>query len=61
MAKSLIEKIAELETKIYISSLKDHEKINNLGWGYSMRCVKLPKFTRTDNLKEKLKVLKNQS
>ena len=59
MAKTLSEKISELESKIYQSKLKDHERINNLGWGYGMRCVKMPKFTRTDNLIERLEKLKS--
>jgi hypothetical protein len=58
MAKTIQEKISELESKLYEQNCKDNERINRLGWGYGMRCVKMPKFTRADALKEKIENLK---
>ena len=59
MPQTIEEKISKLESKIFESTLKDHQKLNNLGWGYGMRCTKMPSFTRTDNLQAKLKILKS--
>ena len=56
----LNKKISDLESKIYESKLKDHARINRMGWGYGMRCVKMPSFTRTDNLINRLEYLKEQ-
>lgn len=60
MAKTIDEKISELESKLFEQTCKDNERVNGLGWGYAMRCVKMPKFTRADTLKERLRHLKNQ-
>lgn len=59
--KTLSEKISALESKLYESKLKDHARINSIGWGYGMRCVKMPSFTRTDNIEARLKTLKAQA
>lgn len=58
--KTIDEKISELESKLFDQTLKDHARINRIGWGYGMRCVKMPKFTRADALKERLDNLKEQ-
>lgn len=61
MKQSIKEKISALESKLYESKLKDHARINGLGWGYAMRCVKMPSFTRTDNIQKRLDELKEKA
>jgi hypothetical protein len=61
MPKTKEQKISELESKIYQQQLKDHAKINAMGWGYGMRCVKMPSFTQSDRLRERMEKLKASS
>lgn len=58
--KTIDEKIIELESKLFDQTIKDNERVSRIGWGYGMRCVKMPKFTRADALKERLDKLKQQ-
>jgi hypothetical protein len=56
----LEQRISTTESRLLASKLKDHARVNNMGWGYGMRCVKMPSFNRTDRIQERLDELKRQ-
>ncbi len=39
--KKLQEKKSDLEHRLYLEQCRQHERINNMGWGYGMRHAKL--------------------
>lgn len=57
----LHERLSELETKLFEAQCEEHRKLNNMGWGHSMRCVKCGiSTTKTDRIKERIKKCKEQ-
>lgn len=51
----LNEKLIHLESKLYEARTKEHQVINNMGWGYGMRQSKIRFSTkRSDGLKERI-------
>lgn len=54
-------KLHDLEIKLYEERIKQHKKLNGMGWGHAMRCVKCSiSTTREDRLKEKIEEIKKQ-
>jgi len=47
-------------TRLHEEKLKSNKKVANLGWGYGMRCVKMPTFTAEDNAKARLEKIENE-
>lgn len=53
--KKLQSRKENLEEKYYEACQKEHERINNMGWGYGMRNAKINFSTRkSDELREKI-------
>ena len=38
--EKLQKRLAYLEDRLYKETLAEHERINSMGWGHAMRCVK---------------------
>ena len=38
--EKLQQRLAYLEDRLYKETLAEHERINSMGWGHAMRCVK---------------------
>ena len=57
-AEKIKNRIEKLEEKLFEEKLNSHRKINNLGWGYGMRCVKMPTFTKEDRIEKRIEELK---
>ena len=38
--EKLQQRLEYLEDRLYKETLAEHERINNIGWGHAMRCVK---------------------
>lgn len=54
-------KLSDLESKLLDERLKQHEKLNRMGWGHAMRHVKCSiSITREDRLKERIEEIKKQ-
>jgi hypothetical protein len=57
----IIEKISDLESKLFNEKLAQHEKYRNIGWGSGMRKTKITISTRKeDSLKLKIDNLKQE-
>lgn len=55
--KKLIESKIQLEEKYYDACESEHQRINNMGWGYGMRHSKINFSTRkSDNIKKKIEM-----
>lgn len=55
--KKLIERKNQLEDKYYDACKKEHQRMNNMGWGYGMRHSKTNFSTRkSDNIKKKIEM-----
>lgn len=55
--KKLIERKIQLEEKYYDACESEHQRINNMGWGYGMRHSKINFSTRkSDNIKKKIEM-----
>lgn len=55
--KKLIERKMQLENKYYDACENEHQRINNMGWGYGMRHSKINFSTRkSDNIKKKIEM-----
>jgi hypothetical protein len=52
--EKLLKRKEKLEDRLYQEKLRSHQKINNLGWGYGMRCVKMPSFRKEDEIRDKI-------
>lgn len=63
----LLEKKSDLEHKLFIERCRQHERINDMGWGYGMRHAKINFSTtkeerlikRIEDVKRKIKDLEN--
>jgi hypothetical protein len=54
-------KLADLESKLYEEQCKQYAKINRMGWGHAMRCVKCSiSTTREEMLKERISEVANR-
>lgn len=59
--QKLKETLAVLESKLYDAQCEENAKINRMGWGHGMRCVKTSISTRkSDRLKERIEKCKSQ-
>ena len=59
--QKLIEKKGELEEKLHQETIREHQCINNLGWGYGMRHSKIGfSTTKSDRLRERIKKIDQQ-
>ena len=57
----LEKKKSDLESKLFEAKLVENEKFNNLGWGAGMRRSKISiSYTKTDSLKERIKVVEKE-
>lgn len=55
--KKLIERKMQLEEKYYDACEKEHQRINNMGWGYGMRHSKINFSThKSDNIKKRIEM-----
>ena len=59
--QKLIEKKGELEEKLHQETIREHQRINNMGWGYGMRHSKIGfSTTKSDRLRERIKKIDQQ-
>ena len=59
--KKLLEKKSDLEHRLYLEQCRQHERINNMGWGYGMRHAKLNfSTTKEDRLQERIEKIDKQ-
>lgn len=59
--QKLKEKKSDLEHKLYLEQCRQHERINNMGWGYGMRHSKLNfSTTKEDRLLERIEKVEKQ-
>lgn len=59
--QKLLEKKSDLEHKLYEEQCRQHERINNMGWGYGMRHAKLNfSTTKEDRLQERIEKIDKQ-
>ena len=59
--KKLREKKSDLEHRLYLEQCRQHERINNMGWGYGMRHAKLNfSTTKEDRLLERIEKVDKQ-
>jgi flagellar biosynthesis/type III secretory pathway protein FliH len=55
--KKLSNRKEQLEEKYYYACKKEHERINNMGWGYGMRHSKINFSTRkSDSIRKKIEM-----
>lgn len=51
----LRERLDALKSKLYDAECEENRKINNMGWGHAMRCVKCSiSTTKSDRIKERI-------
>lgn len=54
-------KLSDLESKLYEANLEEHARLNRMGWGHGMRCVKCSiSTTKSDKIKERIKKCKSE-
>ena len=54
-------KLNDLKDKLDIANERENQVLANRGWGHAMRCTKIGfSTTRTDNLKARIKVVKEE-
>ncbi len=59
--QKLLEKKSDLEHKLYEEQVRQHQRINNMGWGYGMRHAKLNfSTTKEDRLQERIEKIDKQ-
>lgn len=59
--QKLLEKKSDLEHKLYEEQLRQHQRINNMGWGYGMRHAKLNfSTTKEDRLQARIEKIDKQ-
>lgn len=59
--KKLQEKKSDLEHRLYLEQCRQHERINNMGWGYGMRHAKLNfSTTKEDRILQRIEKVKKQ-
>lgn len=59
--QKLLEKKSDLEHKLYLEQCRQHECINNMGWGYGMRHAKINFSTaKEDRLLERIDKIDKQ-
>ena len=59
--EKLKERLNKLESSLFEAQLNEHERINNMGFGYGMRHSKINFSTsKTDHIKEQIKGIKIQ-
>jgi hypothetical protein len=59
--KKLQEKKSDLEHRLYLEQCRQHERINNMGWGYGMRHAKLNfSTTKEDRILQRIEKVEKQ-
>lgn len=59
--QKLLEKKSDLEHKLYEEQVRQHQRINNMGWGYGMRHAKLNfSTTKEDRLQARIEKIDKQ-
>lgn len=58
--QSLLNRREKAKATLYKAQLEGNATMRNLGWGYAMRRVKLPKFAKEDRVKERLQNINNE-
>lgn len=59
--QKLLEKKSDLEHKLYEEQVRQHQRINNMGWGYGMRHAKINfSTTKEDRLQERIEKIDKQ-
>ena len=59
--QKLLAKKSDLEHRLYEEQLRQHQRINNMGWGYGMRHAKLNfSTTKEDRLQERIEKIDKQ-
>ena len=59
--KKLLEKKSDLEHRLYLEQCRQHERINNMGWGYGMRHAKLNfSTTKEDRILQRIEKVEKQ-
>lgn len=59
--QKLLEKKSDLENKLYEEQLRQHQRINSMGWGYGMRHAKLNfSTTKEDRLQARIEKIDKQ-
>ena len=59
--KKLQEKKSDLEHRLYLEQCRQHERINNMGWGHGMRHAKLNfSTTKEDRILQRIEKVEKQ-
>lgn len=59
--RKLQQRLEYLEDRLYKETLAEHERINNMGWGHAMRCVKSSiSFSKSDKTRAQIEKVKQQ-
>lgn len=59
--QKLLKKKSDLEHRLYLEQYRQHERINNMGWGYGMRHAKLNfSTTKEDRLQARIEKIDKQ-
>lgn len=59
--EKLKHKLSDLESKLIDAQIAEHERLNNMGFGYGMRHAKINFSTRkSDRIKERIAKVKQQ-
>lgn len=59
--EKLQQRLAYLEDRLYKETLAEHERINSMGWGHAMRCVKCSISTsKSDKTRGQIEKVKQQ-
>lgn len=59
--QKLLEKKSDLEHKLYEEQVRQHQRINNMGWGYGMRHAKFNfSTTKEDRLQARIEKIDKQ-
>lgn len=59
--EKLQKRLAYLEDRLYKETLAEHERINSMGWGHAMRCVKCSISTsKSDKTRKQIEEVKQQ-
>lgn len=59
--QKLLKKKSDLEHRLYLEQCRQHERINNMGWGYGMRHAKLNfSTTKEDRLQARIEKIDKQ-
>lgn len=59
--EKLQQRLSYLLCRLHDETIEEHKKINNMGWGHAMRCVKSSiSFSKSDKTRAQIEKVKQQ-